>query len=233
MRRATIAEAAGSAGCAPLLFGKQPARPGAHRCCSGSSRLGRVRTAAVRDRGEPLSAGAFTSMGRRRVRWRNVARLAWLVAAGVLIATHASGGRPPRPQTPPPQAAELPQLAGVPRLWHAQRVKRRASRRDRPRLATHTVHYRGRSPSRRWPRDPSPRSATPPPPPAASSRRTRGPSVPLRLDVGELVVHPVARVARGDDALLALRSPAALLGGHREGPMDRVGLLLHVERVNR
>src|SRR5918995_5312713 len=91
------------------------------------------------------------------------------------------------------------------------------------------------SPPPRNPPDPRLRrrpSGAPPQRPA-SSRRTRGPSAPLRLDVGELVVHPIPRVARRDNALLALRAPAALLRGHREGAVDRIGLLLDVERIDR
>src|SRR6266545_1095719 len=59
------------------------------------------------------------------------------------------------------------------------------------------------------------------------------PRLALGLDVAELVVDPVAGVARGHDLLEALRTPAALLPRHGEGAIHRVRLLLDVERVDR
>jgi len=61
-------------------------------------------------------------MARRRVRWRNVGRVACLAAAGVLIATHGRSdpARPPPggPAAPPPapEAQRLPRLRDIPRL---------------------------------------------------------------------------------------------------------------------
>src|SRR5687768_14687962 len=132
MRPATIAEAPGSAGCAPVLFGK---------------------------RGEPQRPSAFTAMGRRRVRWRNVARLACLLAAGALLAKHGPEAPAPRPATPRRELAPAPRLADVPRLWQPKRRKRRALKGKRPGLGPYTVHYLGRSPPRPEPQTPSPQSA--------------------------------------------------------------------------
>ena len=55
----------------------------------------------------------------------------------------------------------------------------------------------------------------------------------LRADVRDLLVDPVARIARGDDLLQPLRPPRALLGRHGQRRVDRVGQLLDVERVDR
>ena len=55
----------------------------------------------------------------------------------------------------------------------------------------------------------------------------------LLADVGELVVDPVARVARGDDPLQALHAAARARRRHRQRRVDRVGQLLDVERVDR
>src|SRR5271157_1030557 len=55
----------------------------------------------------------------------------------------------------------------------------------------------------------------------------------LGADVGQLLVDPVARVARGDDLDQAGRAAGALAGLHRQGRIDRVGELLDVERVDR
>src|SRR5947209_10673961 len=55
----------------------------------------------------------------------------------------------------------------------------------------------------------------------------------LGVDVAQLVVDPLAGVAALDHALEAVRAPAALLVGHRERAVDRVRLLLDVERVDR
>src|SRR5207249_219690 len=64
--------------------------------------------------------------------------------------------------------------------------------------------------------------------PLAGRRRARA----LGVDVGQLIVDPVARVARADDLLQALRAPRPLLPRHRQRAVDRVGLLLDVERVD-
>ena len=52
-------------------------------------------------------------------------------------------------------------------------------------------------------------------------------------DVAQLIVDPVARVAREDQLLEVLGTQAALLGVHGQRPVDRVGLLLDVEGVDR
>ena len=54
----------------------------------------------------------------------------------------------------------------------------------------------------------------------------------FRADVVELLVHPVARVALGDDLLEAARAQGPLLGLHGQGAIDLVGLLLDVEGVD-
>ena len=55
----------------------------------------------------------------------------------------------------------------------------------------------------------------------------------LRADVRQLLVDPVAGVARGDD-LRRARAPAGRARpGHRQRRVDRVGQLLDVERVDR
>ena len=51
-------------------------------------------------------------------------------------------------------------------------------------------------------------------------------------DVRDLLVDPVARIARRDDLLQPVGPPLALLRGHRQRGVDRVGQLLHVERVD-
>jgi hypothetical protein len=68
------------------------------------------------------------AMGRRRVRWRNVGRVACLAGAAVLIATHGSERRTPAPQ--PPTAAPGPR----PTIPGQRRVQRLARLRDIPRL---------------------------------------------------------------------------------------------------
>ena len=62
-------------------------------------------------------------MGGRRVRWGKVGRVACLLAAGALIATHGEEGSAPRPPRAP---VGLPRLADVPRLWWPKARKRRA-----------------------------------------------------------------------------------------------------------
>src|SRR4051794_4795814 len=60
------------------------------------------------------------------------------------------------------------------------------------------------------------------------------PSAPgLGADVRELIVDPVARIARGDDPLQAVRTARPLALVHRQRRVDRVGELLDVERVDR
>src|ERR687896_738574 len=113
----------------------------------------------------------------RRVRWRNVGKLALLLAAGVLVATSGSGSGPPEepgPETRPP--VRPPPEAPAP----ARPAHRRVHTRSGP---------VGLRPDRRL-------------------------AAALRLDVRQLVVHPVARIARRDDPLQALRAPRALLGRH-------------------
>src|SRR5829696_2017193 len=83
MRPATIAEAPGSAGCAPSPF-EEPART--------------------------QWGSAFTGMGRRRVRWANVGGLTALAGAAALIATHGRG-MPPAPDVQPlPRLGDIPRL---------------------------------------------------------------------------------------------------------------------------
>src|SRR5215207_2249178 len=114
-----------------------------------------MRRATIAKRGEPQWGSAFTGMGRRRVRWRNVARLAALLAAGALIATHGSEAPAPAPPPPSPTVA-LPRLADVPRLWQPKRVKRRALKRGPVRVFG-LYDRKGREPPRRHgPPTPSP-----------------------------------------------------------------------------
>src|SRR5215210_6167869 len=91
-----------------------------------------MRRATIAKAGRTPAPFAFTGMARRRVRWRNVGRVACLAAAGVLIATH---GRHPPADTPrrlartPPAAPEvqrLPRLRDIPRLVLPRPRKRRA-----------------------------------------------------------------------------------------------------------
>src|SRR4051812_41759334 len=79
-------------------------------------------------------------MAGRRVRWRNVARVACLAAAGVLIATHGPDRQrparpaPPRPAAPRaagapppvPPVVRLPPLRDIPRLVLPRPRERRA-----------------------------------------------------------------------------------------------------------
>src|SRR5512132_2265447 len=76
-------------------------------------------------------------MGRRRVRWRNVGRVACLSAAGALSLTRPPEPprEPPRPAAPParslaapPKAQRLPRLRDIPRLVLPRPRKRRASK---------------------------------------------------------------------------------------------------------
>src|SRR5829696_9495434 len=91
MRPATIAEAPGSAGCAPSPF-EEP--------------------------GRTQWGSAFTGMGRRRVRWANVGGLTALAGAAALIATHGRGmpTPPSSPRPPAPDVQPLPRLGDIPRL---------------------------------------------------------------------------------------------------------------------
>src|SRR3954447_23632397 len=91
-----------------------------------------MRRATIAKAGRTAAPFAFTSMATRRVRWRNVGRVACLAAAGVLIATHKAP-RAPRPAAPPPArpsaAAEpqrLPRVRDIPRLVLPRPRKRRA-----------------------------------------------------------------------------------------------------------
>src|SRR5918912_672779 len=76
-----------------------------------------MRRATIAKAGRTAAPSAFTGMAGRRVRWRNVGRVACLAAAGVLIATHGEDRpapprppprmqRPPPPPPPPPGGAE-------------------------------------------------------------------------------------------------------------------------------
>jgi hypothetical protein len=78
-------------------------------------------------RGEPPRGSAFTGMGRRRVRWRNVGRVACLLAAGAVIATHGDEAPAPGPSRRLTPVA-LPRLADVPQLRMPRPRKRRVSK---------------------------------------------------------------------------------------------------------
>src|SRR6266511_3966293 len=67
--------------------------------------------------------------------------------------------------------------------------------------------------------------------PAAPSPHPLAPAL-LLPDVGELLVDPVSGVACIDDHAQSLGAQAALLGVHRQRAIDRVRLLLDVERVD-
>src|SRR4051812_1472361 len=83
-----------------------------------------MRRATMAKAGRTAAGSAFTGMARRRGRWRNVARVACLAAAGVLIATH-DGQRPAAPPAAR-HALPLPPLGGVPRLVLPRPRQRRA-----------------------------------------------------------------------------------------------------------
>src|SRR5215208_7681561 len=75
-------------------------------------------------------------MALRRVRWRNVGRVACLAAAGVLIATHEPQGPPapppparPRLRAPARVVQRLPRLRDLPRLVVPRPRERRALKR--------------------------------------------------------------------------------------------------------
>src|SRR3954454_17722968 len=83
-----------------------------------------MRRATIAKAGRTAAPFGFTGMARRRVRWRNVGRVACLAAAGVLIATHGSE----RPATPQParHTQRLPPLRDIPRLVLPRPRERRA-----------------------------------------------------------------------------------------------------------
>src|SRR5215207_10364608 len=112
-------------------------------------------------------------MGRRRVRWRNVARLALLLAAGLLIATYRAEpddrSRVPRPALPRAARLDVPRLADVPRLWRPKPAERRALKSKRPGLGVRDTHYSGRLPER-----PKPQTPPPQPPDPRLRRRPSG-----------------------------------------------------------
>src|SRR5215208_1012193 len=135
-------------------------------------------------------------MGRRRVRWRNVGRVACLAAAAALILTHRSEPRPaapvpatssprPRPAVRAPEVRPLPRLHDIPRLRLPRPRRRRASKeRDSdgkggPRTVVRPYDAKvtkGARPARNSPPSPPPggagqletneRSALPPMPPS-------------------------------------------------------------------
>src|SRR5215216_5518596 len=82
-----------------------------------------MRRATIAKAGRTAAPFGFTGMARRRVRWRNVGRVACLAAAGVLIATH---GREPLPEPPAPEVQRLPPLRDIPRLVLPRPRKRRS-----------------------------------------------------------------------------------------------------------
>src|SRR4051794_26748685 len=91
-----------------------------------------MRRATIAKAGRTAGPFAFTGMARRRVRWRNVGRVACLLAAGVLIATHdgteAPTRDPPPARLPPrsPVVRRLPRLRDIPRLVLPRPRERRA-----------------------------------------------------------------------------------------------------------
>src|SRR5215207_8105771 len=113
-------------------------------------------------------------MARRRVRWRNVARVACLVGAGALFATNPREPRPvapapvlpPRPDAPlPPEMRRLPRLRDIPRLVVPQPRKRRSSKGghsdERRRAWSLTPEYPAKS--TKGPRRPGPPRPSPQP----------------------------------------------------------------------
>src|SRR3954454_15631993 len=139
-------------------------------------------TAAQDSRGEPLANVAYGGMARRRadgepglidrVRWRNVGRLAVLLAPGLLIALGPRGcgenpaSLPPETRVAPPAqppatdpAARGPQPAEPRR----HRPRHRKKRRHAHKRALLTRHSPGPAPP---PPPPPPRAPPPPPPPA-------------------------------------------------------------------
>src|SRR3954451_14128144 len=153
-------------------------------------------TAAQDSRGEPLANVAYGGMARRRadgepglidrVRWRNVGRLAVLLAAGLLIALGPRGcgenpaSLPPETRIAPPAqppatdpAARDPQPAEPRRHRPRQRKKRRHAHKR----ALLTRHPQGPAPQPR-PSPAPPVSPAPPPIPSAPSTAAPPPATP-------------------------------------------------------
>src|SRR4051794_7980364 len=110
-----------------------------------------MRRATIAKAGRTAAPFGFTDMARRRVRWRNVGRVACLAAAGVLIATHgrqqpaeaprrlaraapAAPTAPTAPAVPParPELRRLPRLRDIPRLVLPRPRERRALKGGEP-----------------------------------------------------------------------------------------------------
>src|SRR4051794_23933992 len=99
-----------------------------------------MRRATIAKAGRTAAPFGFTDMARRRVRWRNVGRVACLAAAGVLIATH--GRQPPAeaprrlaraaPAAAAPELRRLPRLRDIPRLVLPRPRERRALKGGEP-----------------------------------------------------------------------------------------------------
>src|SRR3954464_14665343 len=99
-----------------------------------------MRRATIAKAGRTAAPFAFTGMARRRVRWRNVGRVACLAAAGVLIATHGrqQPAEAPRrlaraaPGAAAPELRRLPRVRDIPRLVLPRPRERRALKGGEP-----------------------------------------------------------------------------------------------------
>jgi hypothetical protein len=176
----------GGHGTTTLGRGAPPARPGP---LGERGTAGRRRRRRAADRGGAARVLDPRQAAAARHRRRPCARSA---ATGTKYAGGAPGQAPPA--APPPTGAPPARAASPP----APEASTRAA------TGTGTAT---RDPAARDPRTRDPVAAGAAPRAARVLLSSRGRAGALRLDVGELVVDPVARVALADDPLEPLRPP--------------------------